>query len=277
MSVDSGDNSLSTSFFVAGSTVNLTRKVQVFNIFQLKSGLQLRRIEIIIFNSVGRFEYFGILQPFYGVQSIQLDIQRKRRRETLEIIFIGVTPLWFEEKLMRVFVRENPKLVFDAWAVPRTTAGDHSGEHRRILEARPQDVVNFLVRVKDEARHLTPPPLCRRRNIKIREFFRLAVAKLLKKSRSVNRRNINSRRSPRLHPTGPKTKTDELLSQSMRRQLPYPASLESCAAYEHPTIQERSGGQNNRPRFENCPGICLDSADFRILKEERSYKIGVNI
>ena len=67
MSVDSSDNSLSTSLFVAGSTVNLTRKVQVFNIFQLKSSLQLRRIEIIIFNSVGRFEYFGILQPFYGV------------------------------------------------------------------------------------------------------------------------------------------------------------------------------------------------------------------
>ena len=39
MSVDSCDNPLSTSLFVAGSTINLTRKIQIFNIFQFKSSL----------------------------------------------------------------------------------------------------------------------------------------------------------------------------------------------------------------------------------------------
>lgn len=77
---------------------------------------------------------------------------------------------------------------------------------------------------------------------------------------------------PRLHPSCPKTETDELFGQTVRGQLPYPASLESSATDEHSSIQERSGGQNNRLRFKNCPGICLDTTDFEFSKRKEVTK-----
>ena len=63
----------------------------------------------------------------------------------------------------------------------------------------------------------------------------------------------------------------------MRRELSNPASFESCPTDEKFPPEEGAGGQNNRLRLKNCPGSCVDSRDFRILKEEKVCKIGVNI
>lgn len=77
MSVNTSDNSLCTSFFVPGSTIDLTSEIKPFNIPKFKSVKELSRVKVVIFNGIGRLEYLGGLQTLDRVQGIQLNIQRK--------------------------------------------------------------------------------------------------------------------------------------------------------------------------------------------------------
>ena len=63
-------------------------------------------------------------------------------------------PLGLEENLVRSLARETVDLVLDRGAIARTHALDHAREHRRAVEARADDVVGALVRLRDPAAHL---------------------------------------------------------------------------------------------------------------------------
>ena len=196
------------------------------------------------------------------MEGIQLGLKRKRRGESLKIIFIRSPTLRLEEKLVGILVRKNPQFVLDARTVSRTPAVDHSGKQRGILETRTEDVMDLTVGVKDETRHLGCPVLDGRQVRQEGELVRLFVSDLDGKRRSVYGGYVDPGRGSRLHPFGRDTHRSELFGQSMRREFADAAAFELGASDEQLAVKECSGGQNNRPRLENRPCSRTYSRDF---------------
>ena len=142
------------SFFVPCRAIDLTGKIQIRDVLQLKRNLQLRRVEVIIFNGISRLEYLCVFQTFDGMKRIQLGLERQGRGESLKIVFGSVPALRLEEQLVGILVFKNPELVLYARTISRTLAGDLSGKKRGLIETGTEDIVNLLVGVKDIARHL---------------------------------------------------------------------------------------------------------------------------
>ena len=61
------------------------------------------------------------------------------------------------------------------------------------------------------------------------------------------------------------------------RKLADASAFEGMLSDEHPAVQEGSSRQNNRARFEFCPGNRTDAHQNAILKEKIFNKIDVNI
>ena len=133
-----------------------------------------------------------------------------------------------------------------------------------------------LVRMKNVAVHLRGTTLNRRRSIQEGEAGGVGVADLDGKFRQVHRADVDPRGSAGLHPGGRNAKGGELVGDVIGRELADAAALERVRADEHLAVQERPGGQNNRLRFENCPGNRTDARQNAILKEKIFDKIRVN-
>ena len=139
---------------------------------------------------------------------------------------------------------------------------NQAGEQRRIAEAAPQDFVHFFVGVENIAIHLRLSSLDGGRLRTERKTSGLRISGLDVEARGVDGRNVDSRRGPRFHPVGRKSHFDELLGQAIRRRLSDAASFHLVTTDEEPARQEGPGGQNNRLRLENRPGIRTNAADF---------------
>ena len=77
MSIDSSHQPLRCGFLITSRTIDLTSKIKILYILKFESRLQLSRIEIIIFHSIGRPENLGILKTFNTMQGIHLNIKRQ--------------------------------------------------------------------------------------------------------------------------------------------------------------------------------------------------------
>ena len=135
MRVYTGHKSLCSSLFVAGSAVYLACKIKVLHTLGFKGCIKLRRVEEVIFNRICRLENLSILQTSDLVKGFYLDIERKRRRKTLEVVFSSIGTFRFQEQLVCVVLREHPKFVLNAGAIPRAYAMDQAGKKRRIFKA----------------------------------------------------------------------------------------------------------------------------------------------
>ena len=76
MSIDAGNHTLRCCFFITGSTVYLTGKEEIFDYLGFETGLQIYRVEIVIFDSICRFIYFGLFETFDGMECVELNLQR---------------------------------------------------------------------------------------------------------------------------------------------------------------------------------------------------------
>ena len=68
--VNAGHKALCSGFFVASCAVHLTRQEKILDEPGLEGGLQLGRVEEVIFDGVGRPEDFHILQALDRVQRV---------------------------------------------------------------------------------------------------------------------------------------------------------------------------------------------------------------
>ena len=152
--VNAGHQPLCRSFFVPCGAVDLPGKIQIRDVLQLERNIQLRRVEVIIFNGISRLEDLCIFQTFDGMKRIQLGLERKGRGESLKIVFGSIPALRLEEQLVGILIFENPELVLDARTISRPLAGNLSGKKRGFIETGTEDIVNLLVGMKDIARHL---------------------------------------------------------------------------------------------------------------------------
>ena len=108
MRIDSCHQPLGCRFLISGRAVHLTCHEKSIDLFHLQRRLQLCRVKEIIFDSISRPVYLHLFQSFDRMKGIQLNLQRKRRRKTLEIIFIGIPTLWLQKKLMGILVGKSP-------------------------------------------------------------------------------------------------------------------------------------------------------------------------
>ena len=211
------------------------------------------------------------------MHGFQLDLLRERRGEALEVILGVVAAFRLQEKLVGILVGEGAELVLDARAIARTAAMNDARKQRRAVEAGAEDVMDLLVRMKDVAVHLRRTALDRRRDVEVREAGGVVIAELDRKFRQVEGADVDARGSAGLHPGGRDTERSDLVGDPVSRRLADAAPLERVGADEHPTVQEGAGGQNNRPRMENCPGNGTDARQNAILKEKICGKICVNV
>ena len=261
--VDPGHQPLRRGLFVSGRTVDLSGQEEVLHHLGFEGMFQLRRIEVVIFHGIGRAENLRLLQSFDGVERVELDLQRKRRGETLEIVFVGPATLGLEEKLVGAVVRKDAEFVLDARTIARSATVDHPREERRISETRTQDLVHPLVRMQDIALHLGLPFRLDGGGFgQERETRGVRVAGLERKPGSIDRGDVDPGRRPGLHPVRPDPGFDELLGQTIGSLLADPPSFHHRASDEETAGQEGPGGQNNRLRLENCPCQCTDAANF---------------
>ena len=121
-SIDSGYKPLPCCLFIASGTVNLTGKIEVREKFCSQGMIQLSRVEIIVFNCITWTVDLHISQRRNLVQGINLDLERKRRRETIEVEFVCSLTLGFQEELMRCFIGKCYYFCLNTRTITRTNA-----------------------------------------------------------------------------------------------------------------------------------------------------------
>ena len=262
-------------FLIAGSPVNLTRKEQIINYFRAQRGIKILRIKVIILYSISRLKEDGILKTFNSMDSLQLNLQRKGGREALKIVLGRIGALRLQEQLMGILVGKGAELVFNARAIARTAAVNHSCKEGRAVKAAAKNVMNHLIRMKEIAVHLMAGSLNGGGNIQKRKTLRIGVSFLNRKPGQIQGADIDPGRRPRLHPGRRNSEGGKLVGNSIRSFLSNSASFERMLANKHLPVKEGAGSQNNRLTTKNCPGNCLDAADFLILKEKIFGKIRV--
>ena len=220
MGIDTSHQALRRRLFVTGCSVDLARKIQPGDDPRFERRLKLRRIKEVIFNGISRPEDPHGFQTLNGSQRFDLNFQGKRRRKTLQIIFIGIPPFRFKKEQMGILVGESPELVFNRRAITRTNAVNLPRKERRPVETGTQDVVNPRIRMDLVAALLLPTLLDGRRNRKVRKTLRDWVAILSLKPGKVERPDIDPGRRAGLHPTDRQAARGQLCGKSFRRQLP---------------------------------------------------------
>ena len=194
----------------------------------------------------------------------------------MQVILVIVPAFRLQEQLVGILVGKGAELVLDARAIARAATMDQPCEQGRAVEAGAKDIMDGLVRMKDVAVHLRGTTLNGGRDIQEREAGGVGVADLDRKIRQVHRTDVDPRGSAGLHPSGRNAERRELVGDMICRELADAPPFERVRADEHLPVQEGPGGQNNRLRFENCPGNRTDARQNAILKEKIFDKIRIN-
>ena len=77
MSIHTGNQTLRSSLFISGGTIDLSGKIKIPDSLQLKSRLKLGRVKVVIFHCIGRSVDLGIFKTLDSMQCIHLNIERK--------------------------------------------------------------------------------------------------------------------------------------------------------------------------------------------------------
>ena len=89
-SVNAGQQSLGSGFFIAGGTVNLSGKEQARHLFQLQTVIQFLRIDIIVLNRISVTDNTDIFQPLDGMDKRFLHVGRERGGNAVGINDVGI-------------------------------------------------------------------------------------------------------------------------------------------------------------------------------------------
>src|SRR5205807_630531 len=103
--------SLSCSFFVSRSAVDLTREVKVFDAFCFERCRQLCRRKIIVLDGVAGPHQLGLFQSWNGTNEFDLYLVRQAGREPVHIELLGMPAFRLKENLVRYLVRKLHYLI----------------------------------------------------------------------------------------------------------------------------------------------------------------------
>ena len=97
MRVDPCQQALRRSLLVTCRAVDLAGEIESVDEFRFERMAQLGGREVVVFDRIAGPEDMDVLQPPDPVQRLVLYLPRQRRREAVEIVFIGVISFWFKE------------------------------------------------------------------------------------------------------------------------------------------------------------------------------------
>ena len=149
-----GHESLGSSFFVAGTAVELSGTEQIYYMAVLEVRLQIQRIDAVILDGIRRSDDLKIFQPCYGFVKLLLHILRKTGRHSLYIHLIRIESLRLDEELVPFLVGEPVHLVFDGWAVPRSHSFYLTAEQCRSVEISAYHLVCLFIGICQPAFYL---------------------------------------------------------------------------------------------------------------------------
>ena len=75
--IQTGDQALRAGLLISGGAIDLPGEKQSRHRFDLQSGIQSARIDIIIFDGIAIFEDLNLLETLYLANELVLDIARK--------------------------------------------------------------------------------------------------------------------------------------------------------------------------------------------------------
>ena len=76
MGVNASQKALGGRLLITSGSINLTGQKEVFNHSGAQRIVQETRVEIVIFNGIGRLENNRVFKALYRVQRLQLNLQR---------------------------------------------------------------------------------------------------------------------------------------------------------------------------------------------------------
>ena len=123
-SVNAGHYTLSSRLFIASCTINLSSKEKTTNTLRFKTMTQFSRINSIVFDSIGVFEEFRILQARNGTNHLFLNIARKRTGKTVRIYDIAFKIFRFKHHMMPGSILEANYLILNRRTIPHTCTLD---------------------------------------------------------------------------------------------------------------------------------------------------------
>src|SRR5689334_6170428 len=88
----------------------------------LERRMQLGRFEIIVFDRISGPHDLRTFQSFDGVNHLDLDIKGQTGRKAVGVDFYSIEAFRLEEDLVSLPIRKPRDLIFDRWAVPRSSA-----------------------------------------------------------------------------------------------------------------------------------------------------------
>ena len=133
--VDAGEQALRGGFFVAGGAVDLAREIQARHVLRLERGVQVARIEEVVFDRIAGPRDVRVLEALDAAHERLLHVERQAGRNAVRVDLVRVEAFRLDEDLVRRLVGEADDLVFDRGAIPRADAFDDAGEHRRTVGA----------------------------------------------------------------------------------------------------------------------------------------------
>jgi hypothetical protein len=102
--------------------------------------MKLVRGTKIVLDRVPGPHHFDILEAGNGAEKGVLDLDRQTGGAAVDIIFVGVATLGFEEDLVTFFIGEADNLIFEGRAIARANSFDLSAVERAFIEVGPDDI-----------------------------------------------------------------------------------------------------------------------------------------
>ena len=148
------DQPLPGGLLIAGGAIDLTRKIQPFDLLGFEGRAQLGRRAVIVLDRITRTQNFAALETGDRSEKFQLHLVGQRGGNAIHIVLEGVPTFGFEENLVPLLFREADDFVLDRRAIARPHPLDHAAVHRRLMQIRTDRVVGAGVRVSDPTRQL---------------------------------------------------------------------------------------------------------------------------
>ena len=152
--VGAGHEALCACLFVAGGAVELAREVKARDAFGFERRLKLVGRAEIVFDRVAVAHDYRVFEARDQFEDLVLHVAREARADSVDVDFLRLAALGFEENLVRGLFGEADDFVFDRRAVARAAGFDLAGVHRGAMEVRADQFVHGLVRVGHVTGHL---------------------------------------------------------------------------------------------------------------------------
>ncbi|MNM68087.1 hypothetical protein D3C81_796370 [compost metagenome] len=263
--VQTGHQPLGGRLFIACSAVDLAGEEEVWNAFALHVGLEISRIEEVVFDGVAGAGDVGILEATDRTDDLHLYVERQAGGDPVRVEFVGGQAFRLDEDLVRRLVGEAGDLVLDRRAVTGAYPLDHPGIHGAAIQVVADHLVGLLVGVGNVAGHLTRVLTGVADE---REDGTRIVTVLLLHHGEIDGTGIDAWRRASLEPIDAQRQLTQTLRQGDRGRIPGAAALVVFHPDVDQTVQEGADCQHHRLAADADPALGDHAGDTIPVHDE---------